>query len=385
MNLKFVKKVMATGLVLPLLATGLSVQAEETIKIGGNFELSGAAASYGTPMSKGVRLAIKQANEAGGVLGKQLEYIEYDNRSDLTETVSVAKRLVGEGVVGVVGPAPSGNVLAQMPVLEEAQVPSVAPAATLDGITYNDRGELYKYFFRVAFEDSYQGSLAGQYAANQLQAKRAALVSDQAVDSSLGLADAFKESFTEAGGEVVYTDSIQSGDTDFTATISSLLSQDFDVLYLPLYYNEAGLFIKQARELGLTQPIIGGDGFHSPTLIDLASPQYATDVYFTSHFSTTSDVEAVQTFVKDYQEEYGEEPDTFSATAYDAARLLLDAIERAGEAEPTSIKAALEATQDFEGVTGVFSVDEHHNPVKAALMIKLENGTIASTEYVEAE
>lgn len=387
MNLSKLSKVVLTaGLLLSNLFTVSSGHAQETVKIGGNFELSGSASSYGTPMSKAAKLAVKQVNEAGGVLdGVQVEYIEYDNRSDLTETASVAKRLAGEGVVGIVGPAPSGDVLAQMPVLEEEQVPGIAPAATLDNITYNDNGELYEYFFRVAFEDSYQGKVAGNYAATTLLASKAAVVSDQAVDSSLGLADAFTAEFEANGGQVVARESVQSGETDFSAVLTTLLAQDFDVLYLPLYYTEAGLFIKQARELGLTQPILGGDGFHSPTLTELAGPQNATEIYFTSHFSTETEDPKVQDFIAAYKEEYNEEPDTFSATSFDATMLLLDAIERAGEANPQAVRDQLAETVDFEGVTGTFSIDEHHNPVKPALMLKLENGELVSSEYVDAQ
>lgn len=382
---KLVRSLLTVGWVVSNLLTASPVHAQDVIKVGGNFELSGPAASYGTQMDKGARLAIKHVNESGGVLGQQVEYVVYDNRSDTTETASIARRLVDEGVVGVVGPATSGDTLAQMPVLDQAQIPSISGSATLDNITYNDKDELYEYFFRVVFEDSYQGRAAGKYVFDTLGAQRVAVVTDQALDYSLGLTDAFTQSYTEAGGEIVYTDTIQTGDTDFSAVLTSLLVQDFDVLYLPVYYTEAGLFIQQARQLGLTQPIVGGDGYHSPVLVELAGESNASDVYFTSHFSMITDDTKAQQFVADYQAEYGEEPNTFAATSYDAMRLLLDAIERAGEANPELVKQQIESTVDFVGVSGTFSIDEHHNSVKPALMLELQNGEVVNTEFVSAE
>ncbi|MBG9982613.1 ABC transporter substrate-binding protein [Aerococcaceae bacterium DSM 111020] len=381
---RFVKSMMVLGALFTSIQP-LATQAADTFKLGGNFELSGETASYGTPMSKGVQLAVKETNDNGGVLGQQIEYVEYDNRSDLTEAASVAQRLVNEQVMAIVGPAPSGNVKASIPVINEGGIPAVAPAATLDNITLSEDGEVFDYFFRVSFADSYQGEVAAQYVVDNLEVAKAVIVEDQAVDYSLGLSGAFEDKFTELGGEVVAKQSVQSGETDFSAVLTSLLAQDFDVLYLPIYYTEAGLFIKQAREMGITQPIVGGDGFHSPTLVELAEIQNANDIYFTSHFSTESEDPAVQEFLKNYEEEYGQEADTFAALAYDAANLIFDAAERAGKADPEAIKDAIAATEDFEGVTGTFAIDENHDPVKPALVLKIEDGKIVSSEAVEAE
>lgn len=381
---KLLKSVVVAGALLTAVQP-LAINAQDAFTIGGNFELSGAAASYGTPMSNGVKLAVKHVNEAGGVLGQEVEYVEYDNRSDLTESASVAQRLVNEDVLAIVGPATSGDVKAAIPVINEGGVTTVAPAATLDGITLSESGDVFEYFFRVNFEDSYQATAAAQYAVDELGLTKAAIVTDQSSDYSLGLTSAFESKFTELGSEVVATQSIQAGETDFSAVLTSLLGQDFDVLYLPVYYTEAGLFIKQAREMGITQPIIGGDGFHSPTLTELAQPQNASDVYFTSHFSTDSDDPKVQEFLTAYEEEFGQEADTFAALAYDAANLIFDAAERAGEADRDAIKDAVAETENFEGITGTFAIDENHDPVKPALMLELQEGEIVSSQPVSAE
>lgn len=386
MNLK---KVAVSALVaLQVLGSSLGasqVLAQDGVKVGGNFELTGETASYGTPMSEGTKLAIKQRNAAGGVLGAEVEYVEYDNKSDLTESASVATRLAEEGVTGVVGPAPSGDVRAQIPVLEEAGVPNIAPAATVDNITQNDQGEVFDYFFRVCFEDAYQGTAGGKFAAESLGGQTAAIVTDQSSDYSLGLTDAFKTSFTEAGGQIVSEQSIQAGESDFSAVLTTLLAQEFDVLYLPIYYTEAGLFIKQAREFGLTQPILGGDGFHSPTLVELAGAENANDLYYTSHFSPLADSDKVNEFMAAFEEEYGKEADTFAALAYDATNLLLDAVERAGSNDRDAVTQAIAETTDFEGVTGTFSIDELHNPVKPALMLEVQGGEVVNTTEVSAE
>ncbi len=381
---KLLKSVVVAGALLTAVQP-LAINAQDAFTIGGNFELSGATASYGTPMSNGVKLAVKHVNEAGGVLGQEVEYVEYDNRSDLTESASVAQRLVNEDVLAIVGPATSGDVKAAIPVINEGGVTTVAPAATLDGITLSESGDVFEYFFRVNFEDSYQATAAAQYAVDELGLTKAAIVTDQSSDYSLGLTSAFESKFTELGSEVVATQSIQAGETDFSAVLTSLLGQDFDVLYLPVYYTEAGLFIKQAREMGITQPIIGGDGFHSPTLTELAQPQNASDVYFTSHFSTDSDDPKVQEFLTAYEEEFGQEADTFAALAYDAANLIFDAAERAGEADRDAIKDAVAETENFEGITGTFAIDENHDPVKPALMLELQEGEIVSSQPVSAE
>ncbi|MBG9988706.1 ABC transporter substrate-binding protein [Aerococcaceae bacterium DSM 111176] len=381
---KLLKSVVVAGALLTAVQP-LAINAQDAFTIGGNFELSGATASYGTPMSNGVKLAVKHANEAGGVLGQEVEYVEYDNRSDLTESASVAQRLVNEDVLAIVGPATSGDVKAAIPVINEGGVTTVAPAATLDGITLSESGEVFEYFFRVNFEDSYQATAAAQYAVDELGLSKAAIVSDQSSDYSLGLTSAFESKFTELGSEVVATQSIQAGETDFSAVLTSLLAQDFDVLYVPVYYTEAGLFIKQAREMGITQPIIGGDGFHSPTLVELAEAQNASDVYFTSHFSTDSEDPKVQDFLAAYEEEFGQEADTFAALAYDAANLIFDAAERGGEADRDAIKDAVASTDNFEGITGTFAIDENHDPIKPALMLELQEGEIVSSQPVSAE
>src|SRR5699024_10529438 len=186
-------------------------------------------------------------------------------------------------------------------------------------------------------------------------------------------------------GTIVTQESYTSGDTDFSAVLTSLLVQEYDVLYVPGYYTEGGLIIQQARQMGITQPILAGDGFASPTLIELAGAENVNDVYFTNHFSSESEEPVVVEFMAAYEEKFGSEPDAFAALGYDAAKLLIDAVERAGSTDPEAVKDAIAATTEFAGVTGTFAIDENHNPVKPATMITLQNGEITNAELVSAE
>ncbi|WIK66480.1 ABC transporter substrate-binding protein [Globicatella sanguinis] len=381
----------ATSLFLATLALSsalaTSVSAQEQIVIGGNFEMSGGAAAYGSVMAKALELAVELRNAEGDVLdGYQLATTILDNKSDLTESSSVATRLTSDDkLVGIIGAATTGASQAEIPVITEAGVPAILPAATGDGITLANDGSVLEYLFRVCFADAYQGTAGASYAFNELGAKKVAILSDQATDYSQGLAKAFKEQFEELGGEIVANESYQSGDSDFSATLTTLLTQDFDALYIPGYYTEVGLIIKQAREFGLTQPIVGGDGLASDTLVELAGQANVNDVYYTAHFSPNSEEEDVQNFLKAYKEKFGQEADSFAALSFDASNLLIDAIERAGSADRAAVTKAIAETKDFDGVTGTFSIDDQHNPVKPVTMIKLTAGEIESAEEYSAE
>ena len=371
----------ASALLSPVLTS-----AQDTVKIGANYELSGDAASYGTQMLEGLELAVEEVNANGGVLdGQEIEIVSYDNQSNVTESASVAQRLVAEGVVGVVGPATTGNTEAQLPIFTEANIPMVSPSATDDDITFDSAGDVLEYFFRVCFNNSYQGSAGAAFAAEDLSATNALVFVDQSSDYSRGLADNFNAEFESRGGTIVNEDSFTAGDTDFSAILTTAMTQDFDVIYIPAYYTEAGLIIKQAREMGIEQPIIGPDGFSSEVLLDLAGTENANDIYYTDHFSNESEEESVQNFLSAFEEKYGKEGGTWNALGYDAAMLIIDAIERSGSTDPQAITDAIAETTEFAGVTGTFAIDEDHNPVKPAVMIELQEGEIVSAENVSAE
>lgn len=363
-----------------------TVSAQDTIKIGANYELSGEAASYGQQMVDGLNLAIEQINADGGLLdGQQVEAVVYDNLSDTTETASIAQRLISEDVVGIVGPALTGTSNAQKTITNAEGVPTVSPSASDDSYTLDDAGDVLEYIFRVCFYNSYQANVGAKFAAENLGTSKAAMIIDTASDYSTGLAATFAEEFTNRGGEIVTEQNFTAGETDFSAILTTILSSDIDVIYIPSYYTEAGLIIKQAREMGIETPIVGADGMSSEVLVELAGAENATNIHYSDHFSAVSEEEIVQEFMADFEEKYGTDASTFNALGYDAAMLLMDAIERADSTDRDAITEQLASTTDYEGVTGTFSMDEFHNPVKSAVMISLENGEIANAENVTAD
>ena len=382
------KKFTLGAVVAAILAGCGNAADSNTVKIGGNFELTGNVATYGTSMNNGAQLAVEQK---GKLLDKELKYVSYDNKSDKTEVASVAKKLASEKVVGVVGPATTGDASVSIPVNEQAKIPTVFPATTGDGVTLKnaeDASSVYEYIYRVCFSDSYQGVVGANFVHKKFGNAKVAILQDTGNDYSKGLADAFEKTYTDSkiGGTVVAREYYQSKDTDFQAVLTTLKSKDFDVLYVPGYYEEVGLIIKQAREMGITQPIVGGDGLSSDKLAALAgNSSNLSNVYYTSHFSTLSDDADVQAFVQAYKEKYGTNPDTFAALSYDATQLLMKAIETAGSTDPQAITKALAATKDFDGVTGTFSMDPDHTPVKSAVVIEFQNGQEVSAQEYSAD
>ncbi|CZQ99143.1 Hypothetical protein Tpal_2331 [Trichococcus palustris] len=360
--------------------TATGAASGDTIKLGGNFELSGGASAYGTLMDQGIKLAVEQVNAAGGVAGKQVDYTSYDNKSEPAESASVATRLATQDkVVAILGPATTGAANAQSPAVTRAKVPAILPAATGDGVTMSGNSVL-EYVFRVCFQDSFQGTALAEFAQKDLGAKKAVILVDNSTDYAIGLADAFKETFN---GEIVAEENFTAGDTDFKAILTNISKMDYDVIFLPGYYEEGGLIIKQAREMGIKQPILGPDGFANSVLVDLAGAENVNNVYYASHFTPNSEDPKVKEFLAAFQAKYGKPADSFAALAYDAANLVFKSIETAGSADPQAITDALAKTKDFEGVTGTFSFDKNHNPVKSAFVIELQNGVEVGNTVVE--
>ena len=350
--------------------SGSDKSGSDTIKIGLHYELTGSVADYGNAELKGSELAIKQANDAGG----NYEAVVYDNKSDTTESVTLAAQLASDGVVGVVGPATSGASAASYQILNEAKVTVISPSATAIGQTLDpNSGNVYDYVFRICFEDSYQGAAMAQYAVDTLGKAKAIVYADNASDYAKGLAEAFNDQFTKLGGTIVATDYYSAGDTDFNSVLTKFKGMDFDVLYIPGYYNEAGLIIKQAREMGIDCEIIGPDGFDSESLVDLAGASNLNKVYYTTAYTTVGASDALQAFIDAYKAEYNEEPGMFAALAYDSTNLLIEAIEKAGSTDPEAVRAAVESIE-FDGVTGSFSFDETHTPIKSVLVVTLVDG-----------
>ena len=349
-------------------------QNEEEILIGVNYELSGGVASYGQSSVDGIEMARKEVNEAGGVAGKKIKLIKYDNKSEPAEATTLANKLMTQdGVLAMLGPATSGSFKAVIPVGTKNKIPVVSGSATADDVTVDATG-VKEYAFRICFNDSYQGVAMANFALNNLEADKAVVIMDSSSDYGKGLAENFINTFEEANGTIVAKESYVAGDADFNAVLTKVKGMEFDVIFIPGYYNEAGLIIKQARAQGITVPVLGADGFDSPTLLELAGADALNDVYFSNHYSPLDEDPLVTKFIADFKKEYNKEPDAFNALGYDLAKFVVDGIDRADEITSESLKDSLEATTNFVGVTGSFSIDENHNPVKSIVVIGLKDG-----------
>lgn len=381
--MKRVKGIVALAVSLSLLAacggaggsgSKISDDAKE-VKIGINYELSGPHATYGTSSTEGFELAIGEINDKGGVDGKQLVGLRGDNKSEATEATQIAtKFMTQDGVSAEVGPAVSSTFQATIPVATKNKVPVITSSATADeGITTTN-GKVNDYVFRICFKDSFQGVTMAEFAKTNLSATKAVVLADNSSDYAKGLESSFKETFKEKGGQIVGEEAYVQGDKDFNAVLTNLKGKEFDVIYIPGYYQEVGLIIKQARDLGIQQPILGGDGFDSPVLAELAGNAALQKVYFTNHYSELENTPEIAAFTKAYEDKFGKKPDTFAALGYDMGRLVADAIDRADSNQPEKIKEALAATKDFQAITGNLTINEEHDAVKSIIVTELENG-----------
>ncbi|MBO0487120.1 ABC transporter substrate-binding protein [Vagococcus fluvialis] len=352
----------------------------DTIKIGLNLELSGAVAAYGNQEKEGAELAVEEINAKGGINGKKIELVIKDNKSDTAEAAAVAANLTTkENVVAIIGPATSGASKAQIPNVTKAKVPVITPSGTDDAITVvNDA--VQEFIFRACFQDSFQGVILANYAMNNLDAKKAVVIGDVSSDYAKGLSKSFKDTFT---GEIVADEKFNQKDKDFKAILTKIKDKEFDFIYLPGYYEEAGLIIKQAREMGIEQPILGADGFSDEKLGDIAGKNNMNDIYYTAHFSDQAPgSEKVTEFIDAFKTKYNKAPSSFNALAYDSVYMLAEAIDKAGEADSEKITEQLANLKDFDGVTGKMTMDKNHNPEKAAVVIGLNEGKEASADVV---
>lgn len=354
----------------------------DTVKIGLNYELSGAVSDYGQAERDGSELAIKLFNEREDK-PFTVEAVETDTKSDVAESTTQATKLIEQdGVVAIIGPATSGSSIATFQIATDSSVPVVTPSATQVDAMLNN-GTPYEYAWRVCFEDSYQGKAMALFSYDTLDTTKA-IIFNEVSDYGQGLATAFKDEFESLGGTVVDQIQYNSGDTDFSSYITKIKSEDFDVIYIAGYYNEAGLIIKQAKDNGIDVPIVGADGFDAATLVEKTGADYANDVYFTTGYTTVDANDAVKSFVEAYEEEYGKEPAMFAALAFDATNLVLDQLEATGATGAELNEAIKNAS--FTGVTGSFTFDENtHTPLKSVLVVELVDGVQSNATEVSVD
>ena len=361
-------------------ATTKKTDEAATIKIGGLGPLTGPLAIYGVTATNGSKLAFEEINKNGGILGKQVEFVLFDEKGDSTEAVTAYNRLVDEGVVALVGDITSKPSLAVAEIAAQDNMPMITPTGTQFNIT-----EAGPNVFRVCFTDPYQGVILANLAKNNLKANTVAIMVNNSSDYSDGVAEAFIKEAERLGLKIVAKEGYAEVDKDFRAQLTKVAATNPDVLLVPDYYEQVALITTQAREVGVKSTFIGPDGWDGVAkALDSSAYGAVENSYFTNHYSVEDTNEKVQNFLKAYREKYKDEPSAFSALSYDAAYLMKDAIEKAGSTDKDAIVKAMKES-DFAGVTGHLRFDEKNNPVKAVTVLKVVNGNYTFDSVIQPE
>jgi branched-chain amino acid transport system substrate-binding protein len=352
--------------------------AEGPIKVGEYGSLTGKEATFGQSSHKGIVMAFEEINAAGGVLGRKLELVAEDNQTKPGESATVAKKLITrDKVVALLGEVSSGRSLEAGPIAQAARIPMIAPAATNPKVT-----EIGNYVFRVCFIDPFQGTVMAKFAQTDLKAKKVAIISSVSNAYSVGLAKFFRETFTKSGGTVAVEQKYSEGDKDFRAQLTAVKAAGVDAVFVPGYYTESALIVRQARDLGITVPFFGGDGWESDKLLEIGGDAL-NGCYYSTHFSPENRDASVAAFVTKFKARWNNEtPDAFAALGYDAARVLADAIKRAGTTEGPKLRDAIAATKDFPGASGNTTIDKDRNASKGATIIAIRNGKLEFNKTV---
>jgi len=353
------------------------LRAQDPIKVGEYASLTGKEASFGQSSHEGITMAVEDVNAAGGVLGRPLELLTEDDQTMPGQSATVAKKLIArDKVIALLGEVSSGRSLEAAPVAQAAHIPMIAPAATNPKVTQTG-----SYIFRVCFIDPFQGTVMAKFALNDLKAGKVAIISSVSNAYSVGLAKFFRETFTAGGGTVAIEQKYSEGDKDFHAQLTAVKAAGVEAVFVPGYYTEAALIVRQARELGLTVPFIGGDGWVADQLLQIGGAAM-NGCFYSTHFSPEDHAPAVQAFVRKFKARWDQAtPDAFAALGYDSVEVLADAIRRAGTTAGPQLRDALAATAGFSGVTGLTTIDAHRDASKPAAIIAIRDGRL---EFLKA-
>jgi len=355
---------------------GDSSAGADTIKVGEFASLTGSEASFGQSSHNGTQLAVEELNANGGVLGKKIQLLTEDNQSQAGQSATVVRKLISsDGVVAILGEVASSRSLEAAPICQQNKIPMISPSSTNPKVT-----QVGDFIFRVCFLDSFQGGkvLAG-FAGDTLKAKSVAVLKDVKSDYSVGLAKFFQEGFAAKGGNIIAVQNYSGGDKDFNAQLTAIKAANPDAIFVPGYYTEVGLIALQAKQLGITAPLFGGDGWESDVLASIGGAALEGD-YFSTHFSPDDISPSARAFVKHFTEKFGSAPDSMAALGYDSAMILADAIKRAGTTDGAKVRDAIAATKDFHGVSGTISIDANRDASKSAVVVTIKNGQF---KYVE--
>ena len=351
-------------------------KAADVIKIGGNLEMTGGSASFGISSKNGIDLAIEQINAKGGIGGKKLALVVADNKSEAAEGTNAMTKLVSQDkVCAVIGPNLSSSVIAAGAINNGSKVLDITPMGTNENVTVDKATKKVKpYNFRACFIDPFQGTVMSKYVKEDLKLNNAAIYIDNSSDYAKGLAESFVANYKKLGGNIVATEAYLQKDTDFKATLTKIKATNPDFVYIPGYYQEVGLIVKQAREIGLNVAMGGGDGWDSAKLPEIAGKDALNNTFFSNVYSPDDTSDLNKKFVADYQKKFNAKPDVFAALAYDSALLIAKSIEDAKGADPVKMAEAMAKIKGFQGVSGEVTFDEFHNPVKSAFILEHKEG-----------
>lgn len=371
---------------LPIVALGLGLaltgckpsDGGNVIKVGEFASLTGKEATFGTSSHEGTQLAVDELNASGGVLGKKVQLLTEDDLSKAGEPATVVNKLISrDGVVAILGEVASSRSLEAAPICQEAHIPMISPSSTNPKVT-----ETGDYIFRVCFIDPFQGTVMANFATKTLKVKKVAVFTDVKSDYSKGLAKYFIEQFTKNGGQIVAELDYNGGDKDFKAELTAIKSKEPDAIFVPGYYTDVALICIQARQLGITMPIFGGDGWESDQLVKIGQDA-VEGTYFSTHYAPDVQTDKSKKFVADYKKRWnGKLPDAMAALGYDSMMILADAIKRAGTTDGPKVRDALATTKNFDGVTGKTTINEKRDATKSAVILQVKNGQFKYVETV---
>ena len=362
------KKIFALLAIATIAFSGCTKKTNDNeILIGSYSSNTGATATFGVFQMRGIEMAVEEINAAGGINGKKIKHINYDNKSDNDETLAVVNRLISQDkVVAIIGEATSGRSKIGAQIAQQNKIPMLTSSATNPDVT-----KVGNYIFRACFIDPFQGQVMAKFMIENLKFKKAAVLRDVKNDYSVGLSDVFKAELKKRGGEIVDDIAYQEGDIDFKSQLTSIKTKNPDVIFVPGYYNEVALLAKQLKEMGMKQILLGGDGWSSPKLYEIAKDAM-NGHYFSNHYTTESaDPKTVQ-FVKNFKAKYNEDADVMAALAYDATYMMVEAIKNAKETTPEAIRDGLAKIKDFKGVTGNITMNDNRDAIKSAVVVKID-------------
>jgi branched-chain amino acid transport system substrate-binding protein len=343
--------------------------ASDTILIGGVGSLTGNEATFGTLARNGIELAIQETNAAGGVKGKKLALRMYDSQGKPEEAAQAVTRLIAQDKVAVIiGESASSVSLAMAEKAQPAGVPMISYSSTAPAVT--QKGD---YIFRVCFIDPFQGLVMAKFTKENLKLSKVAMLTDNKSAYSLGLAEVFSTKFKEMGGEIVGTESYSKGDTDFRGQLTALKRNKPEAVFVPGYYTDVGIIARQARELGMKVPLLGGDGWDSDKLFELGGSAVEGS-YFSNHYAADNPDPVLKAFIEKYQKIYGSVPESVAALAYDATLVAVEAMKRAPDTSGAALRDAIAATKDFPGVAGKITINAQRDAEKQAVVLKVEGG-----------